>query len=135
MYFGSIAHLSDYFASNGVKVPKEKNPAEFMIDVVSGDLDNDKDWSKVWVESDECSTMMSDIESLKKEYSTKEREEVAADKHEYASTTGTQLRLVTKRATIQVRSSYSLDSAVRLTNDSALARYRIRREQGHAAHW
>ncbi|KAK8853503.1 hypothetical protein IAR55_004210 [Kwoniella newhampshirensis] len=101
VYFGAIDHLDEYFAANKVKVPKETNPAEFMIDVVSGDLSKGRDWSKVWLESDECKTMMREIEDLKK--SSTEMDHDSDDmKHEYASTTMTQVKLVTKRASTQL---------------------------------
>jgi ATP-binding cassette subfamily G (WHITE) protein 2 (SNQ2) len=102
VYFGAIDHLSDYFSGNEVRIPKNKNPAEFMIDVVSGDLSKGRDWAKVWLESEECSTMMKEIDSLKEEYKGKKMEEREDDGHEYASTKSAQLRLVTKRATVQV---------------------------------
>jgi len=74
-----------------------------MIDVVSGDLSKGKDWAKVWAESDENKARMDELESLKKENQDKERES-KDDKYEYASTTAMQLRLVTKRASVQVSS-------------------------------
>ncbi|WWD19932.1 hypothetical protein CI109_104404 [Kwoniella shandongensis] len=101
VYFGAIDHLSDYFSSNKVKIPKEVNPAEFMIDVVSGDLSKGRDWAKVWTESEECKTMMKEIEELKKT-SIDKNHETEDMKHEYASTTITQLKLVTKRASTQL---------------------------------
>jgi ATP-binding cassette subfamily G (WHITE) protein 2 (SNQ2) len=39
--------MKDYFARNGVKAKQDDNPAEFMIDVVSGSLSKGKDWAKV----------------------------------------------------------------------------------------
>lgn len=39
--------MKDYFARNGVKAKEDDNPAEFMIDVVSGSLSKGKDWAKV----------------------------------------------------------------------------------------
>lgn len=108
VYFGEIAKLSDYFGSNNVEFPKETNPAEFMIDVVSGDLSRDRDWGKVWLESEENKQMMQEIEKLNSEGSGGDGDDQAQageredDKYEYASTTYMQLKLVTKRASIQV---------------------------------
>jgi len=73
-----------------------------MIDVVSGDLSKGRDWGKVWLESEECSKMMKDLETLKSEYKNKKLPEREDDGHEYASKKSAQLKLVTKRATIQV---------------------------------
>jgi len=73
-----------------------------MIDVVSGDLSKGRDWSKVWLESEECSQMMKDIEKLKEEYKHKKLPERKDEGHEYASTKSAQLKLVTQRATVQL---------------------------------
>jgi hypothetical protein len=100
VYFGEIAQLSDYFDTNGVKIPKETNPAEFMIDVVSGDLSKGRDWAQVWLDSENNRAMMSELEKLEKD--TTGGEEREDDAHEYASTTMTQLKLVTKRASVQL---------------------------------
>lgn len=100
VYFGAISELSDYFAANDVEIPKETNPAEFMIDVVSGELSKGRDWGKIWLESDNNKQMMEELGKLEKE--TKEGDERPDDKYEYASTTGAQLKLVTKRASVQL---------------------------------
>lgn len=51
VYFGDLgengAEMKEYFARNGVKSHPDDNPAEFMIDVVSGSLSKGKDWAKV----------------------------------------------------------------------------------------
>ncbi len=101
VYFGAIDELSNYFSARDVEIPNHVNPAEFMIDVVSGDLSKGRDWAKVWSESEEHKARMAELEQLKKENQDKQNES-KDDKYEYASTTGTQLRLVTKRASIQV---------------------------------
>ena len=84
-----------------MKFPTNANPAEFMIDVVSGDLSKGRDWGEVWLKSEECTTMIREIEELKAEYRN-QGEKREDDGHEYASMGVTQFRLVTKRASIQV---------------------------------
>ena len=81
-------------------MPKGQNPAERMIDIVSGDLSKGKDWAKIWRDSEECRARLQEVEELKKgDGKTTMRPD---DEHEFASTTGAQLRLVTKRASIQL---------------------------------
>jgi ATP-binding cassette subfamily G (WHITE) protein 2 (SNQ2) len=123
---GAIDELDDYFSKNDVEIPKEVNPAEFMIDVVSGDLSKGRDWDKVWLESPNCKQMMEDIEKLKEENKGRKSEN-EDDKYEYASTTGMQLKLVTKRASVQVGSRFCPRYIARLT-PAAVAKHRIYHE-------
>jgi ABC-type multidrug transport system ATPase subunit/ABC-type multidrug transport system permease subunit len=55
VYFGDIGQnaktLKDYFGRYGAPCPEDSNPAEHMIDVVSGSLSQGRDWSQVWLES------------------------------------------------------------------------------------
>ncbi|WWC57723.1 uncharacterized protein I303_100257 [Kwoniella dejecticola CBS 10117] len=121
VYFGEVDNLSDYFSKHDVQIPKDVNPAERMIDIVSGDLSKGKDWAKIWSESEECKARMEDLENLKKENQNKERKHAEDDKYEYASTTGAQLRLVTKRASIQLwRDTEYVTNKVALHIGSAL---------------
>ncbi|WWC67189.1 uncharacterized protein I206_101096 [Kwoniella pini CBS 10737] len=121
VYFGEVDNLSDYFSKQDVQIPKDVNPAERMIDIVSGDLSKGKDWAKIWSESEECKARMNDLEELKKENKNKERKHAEDDKYEYASTTGAQLRLVTKRASIQLwRDTEYVTNKVALHIGSAL---------------
>lgn len=73
-----------------------------MIDVCSGDLSQGRDWADVWLKSPNHDAVVKELERLKED----NKNETAAredDKYEFASTTAAQLRLVTKRASIQVR--------------------------------
>lgn len=98
---GAVDDLKDYFSKQGVDIPREVNPAERMIDIVSGDLSKGRDWAQIWLDSEECKARAAELEELKKSGEGKQHES-EDDKYEYASTTGTQLRLVTKRASIQL---------------------------------
>lgn len=82
-------------------MPDDVNPAERMIDIVSGDLSKGRDWAQVWLDSEERTQRMKELEELKTS-SQGQRHETPDDEYEYASTTWTQLRLVTKRASIQL---------------------------------
>jgi hypothetical protein len=96
-----VNHLQEYFSQNGVDIPKDVNPAERMIDIVSGDMSKEKDWAQVWSDSDLCKHQREELEKLKQSGSenSNTRED---DGDEYASSTATQLKLVTKRASIQL---------------------------------
>ncbi len=74
-----------------------------MIDIVSGDLAKGRDWAEIWRNSPNAKARSEELEELKKETSGKKLER-DDDRFEYASTVGTQLKLVTKRATVQVSS-------------------------------
>ncbi|WVF72570.1 hypothetical protein IAT40_007387 [Kwoniella sp. CBS 6097] len=120
VYFGPVKDLNDYFGKQGVKIPTEVNPAERMIDIVSGDLSKGRDWADVWRNSDECKARTEDLERLKKD-GTGDRKHADDDKYEYASTTGAQLRIVTKRASVQLwRNTEYVTNKVALHIGSAL---------------
>jgi hypothetical protein len=72
-----------------------------MIDIVSGDMSKDRDWAKVWSESDLCKQQREELEKLKQSGS-EVQDKREDDGDEYASSTATQLKLVTKRASIQL---------------------------------
>jgi len=98
---GAVKNLNEYFSKNGVEIPKDVNPAERMIDIVSGDMSKDKDWAQVWSDSDLCKEQREELEKIKS--SGSEGADVREDDgDEYASSTVTQLKLVTKRASIQL---------------------------------
>ncbi|KAG9016077.1 hypothetical protein FRB93_011551 [Tulasnella sp. JGI-2019a] len=102
VYFGKIDAMYKYFAREGAKCPKDVNPAEFMIDVVSGDLSNGKDWADIWEASDNNRQVTEELDRMKAECKSAPAEVNADDDEEFASTTVTQLRLVLKRASIQL---------------------------------
>lgn len=102
-------------------MPKDVNPAERMIDIVSGELSKGRDWAEVWSKSDESKARFEEIDKLNKDAEGNERQHAEDDKYEYASTTRAQLRLVTKRATIQLwRDTEYVTNKVALHIGSAL---------------
>lgn len=72
-----------------------------MIDIVSGDMSKDKDWAQVWSDSDLCKKQREELEKIKSSGS-EGQDKREDDGDEYASSTATQLKLVTKRASIQL---------------------------------
>lgn len=101
VYFGPVAKVKSYFTGNGAPWPRDVNPAEQMIDVVSGDISRSKDWAEVWKASPECTQMMIDLDNVNEEAKS-QYHETAEDTHKYAASTSTQLRLVIHRATVQL---------------------------------
>jgi ATP-binding cassette subfamily G (WHITE) protein 2 (SNQ2) len=100
VYFGGIAEMNDYFSNQGVPIPSTTNPAEFMIDVVSGSKSNGRDWAQVWLESQARADRMKELEELNSLNSeTSPREE---DNYEYASPFSAQVAIVCERAFVQV---------------------------------
>ncbi|WVQ84782.1 hypothetical protein IAT38_006939 [Cryptococcus sp. DSM 104549] len=101
VYFGAVSELSNYFDKHGVTIPRDVNPAERMIDIVSGDLSKGHDWAQVWLDSSECADRARELEELKAE-GEKQNIMIEGDEYEYASTNMAQLVLVTKRASVQL---------------------------------
>lgn len=103
VYFGDIgdgaATIRDYFGRNGAPCPATSNPAEHMIDVVSGSLSKGKDWNKVWLESPESENMIADLDSIIIEASNKPPG-TEDDGHEFATSLGEQIKLVLNRMNI-----------------------------------
>ena len=68
VYFGDIGDnaktVRDYFARYGAPCPIDTNPAEHMIDVVSGQLSQGKDWSQVWVQSPEYASVERELDEI-----------------------------------------------------------------------
>lgn len=90
-----------YFNENGVSLPRDANPAEWMIDVVSGDLARDRDWSEVWLASKQYTEVTEELERLKK-VNEHIKTTNADDAFQFAAREGTQMRLVLHRANTQI---------------------------------
>lgn len=100
VYFGPIgqnsSEIKTYFAHHGAPCPPETNPAEHMIDVVSGQLSQGKDWSKLWLESPEHSAMRKELDEIISTAAAKP-ESTHDDGREFACTLWEQTMLVGKR--------------------------------------
>jgi ABC-type multidrug transport system ATPase subunit len=68
VYNGPIGHeaesVKSYFAEKGAPCPDSANPAEHMIDVVSGHLAKQCDWNQTWLNSDANKSLMKELEDI-----------------------------------------------------------------------
>ncbi|KAG9252266.1 ABC multidrug transporter [Emericellopsis atlantica] len=100
VYFGDVGHngatVKAYFGRHGAPCPQNTNPAEHMIDVVSGSLSEGKDWNEVWLASPEYTAMTQDLDHMIRDAASKPPGTLD-DGHEFATPIWTQLKLVTKR--------------------------------------
>ncbi|KAJ5142545.1 uncharacterized protein N7515_001332 [Penicillium bovifimosum] len=103
VYFGPIgenaAAIKDYFSRHGAPCPPETNPAEHMIDVVSGQLSQGRDWSQLWLESPEHNDMIQELDNIIEEAAAKPQA-VTGDGREFACTLWEQTVLVLKRTSL-----------------------------------
>ncbi|KAK0389922.1 hypothetical protein NLU13_3495 [Sarocladium strictum] len=100
VYFGEIGEhgktVIDYFARSGVPCPKDVNPAEHMIDVVSGHLSQGKDWNEIWLNSPEHAEVERELERIISDAASKPPGTVD-DGHEFATSFWEQTKIVTHR--------------------------------------
>ncbi|KAF2479232.1 ABC transporter [Neohortaea acidophila] len=105
VYFGDIGNdaqtIRDYFSRYDAPCPPHANPAEHMIDVVSGQLSKDRDWNQVWLESPEYTAMTEELDQMVSEAASKPPATVD-DGHEFATTLWTQIKLVTNRNNVSL---------------------------------
>jgi ABC-type multidrug transport system ATPase subunit len=104
VYFGEIGQnantLKEYFGRHGLPCPVHMNPADHMIDVVSGRASN-VDWHHVWLRSPEYQQSMAELDRLT--YVPASRlpaTNVASDDDEYATVLWYQTRIVLRRMNI-----------------------------------
>lgn len=103
VYFGDIGEdantIKEYFARHGAPCPQSANPAEHMIDVVSGTLSQGKDWNSIWLESPEHNQVVRDLDSI---IQTAKEQPVGYvdDGHEFAMPLWEQTKLVTQRMNV-----------------------------------
>lgn len=105
VYFGDIGDnantVKEYFGRFGVPCPEGANPAEHMIDVVSGRLSQGKNWNEVWLSSPESGKMKAELDNMivdaaGKEPGTKD------DGHEFAMPLWQQTKLVSNRMNVAI---------------------------------
>lgn len=124
VYFGDLgeesAVMKEYFAAQGIVCPEDANPAEFMIDVVSGSLSKGKDWAKVWLESEQYKQVSREVDELVEECAAKPPS-FEEDGKEYAASSLTQYKLVIARTNLAMwRSTDYIGSKLGLHVGSAL---------------
>jgi ATP-binding cassette subfamily G (WHITE) protein 2 (SNQ2) len=102
VYFGDIGDnastVKEYFERNDAPCPPNANPAEHMIDVVTGD---GKDWNKVWLESKEHSDMITELDRIVEE-ETASPTKTADDGFEFAMPLWDQIKIVTTRMNVSM---------------------------------
>lgn len=104
-YFGDIGQdaktLTDYFARYDAPCPKDANPAEHMIDVVSGSLSQGKDWNKIWLESPEHENTTKELDNIIADAASKPSG-TQDDGFEFAMPLWDQIKLVTQRMNVSI---------------------------------
>ncbi|KAJ5771732.1 hypothetical protein N7520_002261 [Penicillium odoratum] len=105
VYFGDIGDnastVKAYFAKHGAPCPPEANPAEHMIDVVSGAASKNIDWNKVWLQSPEHDQLTTELDIMVTEGAARASGTID-DGHEFAASMWTQVKLVTHRMNISL---------------------------------
>ncbi|KAJ5888596.1 ABC multidrug transporter atrF [Penicillium taxi] len=100
VYFGDIGDngsvVKEYFSRYGAPCPTEANPAEHMIDVVSGTLSQGRDWNKVWLESPDYTKAVQELDQIIETAASKPPG-TTDDGEEFATTLWTQIKMCTAR--------------------------------------
>ncbi|KAM3514606.1 hypothetical protein MY11210_001712 [Beauveria gryllotalpidicola] len=124
VYFGDIGDcgqtIKDYFGRNGCPCPPDANPAEYMIDVVSGNSVDSRDWSEVWLQSPEHEKMTAELDDIIADAAAKPPGTVD-DGHAFATPMGAQVRVVTHRMNVSLwRNTEYVNNKIMLHIFSAL---------------
>ncbi|KAJ3466974.1 hypothetical protein MRS44_004538 [Fusarium solani] len=105
VYFGDIGEqaktVREYFGRYGAPCPQDVNPAEHMIDVVSGHLSQGKDWNQVWLSSPEHEAVEKELDHIISDAASKPPGTVD-DGNEFATSLLEQIRLVTQRMNLSL---------------------------------
>ncbi|KAL1306318.1 hypothetical protein AAFC00_004397 [Neodothiora populina] len=105
VYFGKIGDdansIKEYFGRNGAPCPPAMNPAEHMIDVVSGVLKTGKDWNQVWLDSPEYQHTVTELDHMIAAAAAAPPGSVD-DGHEFATPFWTQVKIVTHRMNVSL---------------------------------
>ncbi|KAL4897880.1 ABC-2 type transporter-domain-containing protein [Aspergillus ambiguus] len=105
VYFGDIGDnghtIKEYFGKYGAQCPVEANPAEFMIDVVTGGIESVKhmDWHQVWLESPEHTRMLQELDHMVEDAASKPPGTVD-DGFEFSMSLWEQTKIVTHRMNV-----------------------------------
>lgn len=124
VYFGDIGDnastLKEYFARYDAPCPPDVNPAEHMIDVVSGSLSQGKDWNQVWLDSPEHKYTVEELDRIISNAASREPG-TQDDGYEFAMPLWDQVKLVTHRMNISIyRNTGYLNNKFALHIGSAL---------------
>lgn len=124
VYFGDIgengATVKEYFGRHDAPCPKDANPAEHMIDVVSGTMSQGRDWNKVWLESPEHKFTVEELERIINDAASKPLG-TTDDGFEFAMPMWDQIKLVTTRMNVSLyRNTDYINNKMALHIGSAL---------------
>ncbi|KAI9047875.1 hypothetical protein LZ554_007677 [Drepanopeziza brunnea f. sp. 'monogermtubi'] len=124
VYFGDIgedaAIIKDYFSRNGAPCPPDANPAEHMIDVVSGTFSQGKDWNQVWLESPEHQAVTRELDRMIADAAAEEPA-TTDDGFEFAMPLWEQTKIVTARMNLSIwRNTDYINNKMALHIGSAL---------------
>ncbi|KAB5513070.1 ABC-2 type transporter-domain-containing protein [Coniochaeta sp. 2T2.1] len=124
VYFGDIGKqaktVREYFGRYGAPCPDEVNPAEHMIDVVSGQLSQGKDWNQVWLASPEHDAVTKELDRIISDAAAKPPGTID-DGHKFATRMWEQIRLVTQRMNLSLyRNTDYVNNKIILHISSAL---------------
>ncbi|KAL4987885.1 ABC-2 type transporter-domain-containing protein [Aspergillus falconensis] len=104
-YFGDIGDngstIKQYFGKYGAHCPVEANPAEFMIDVVTGNIPEvkDNDWHHIWLESPENAKVTRELEQMIADAASKPPG-THDDGYEFSMPLWEQIKIVTHRMNV-----------------------------------
>ncbi|OAA77121.1 ABC-2 type transporter [Akanthomyces lecanii RCEF 1005] len=105
VYFGDIGDqastIKSYFSRYNAPCPPGVNPAEHMIDVVSGTLSKGRDWGEIWLASPEYEKMTQELDTMIEDAASKPLGTID-DGHEFAAPLWEQTRLVTQRMNVSL---------------------------------
>ncbi|EEU47020.1 uncharacterized protein NECHADRAFT_67597 [Fusarium vanettenii 77-13-4] len=124
VYFGDIGDhaktVREYFGRYGAPCPQDVNPAEHMIDVVSGHLSQGKDWNQVWLSSPEHEAVEKELDHIISDAASKPPGTVD-DGNEFATSLLEQIRLVSQRMNLSLyRNTDYINNKILLHITSAL---------------
>ncbi|CAK4030884.1 ABC transporter [Lecanosticta acicola] len=112
VYFGDIGEngstIKSYFGRYGAPCPPNANPAEHMIDVVSGSFSKDRDWNQVWLSSPEYAAMTTELDHMIEDAASRPPG-TTDDGHEFATSIWTQIKLVTHRNNLSLYRNIDYD--------------------------
>ncbi|KAI9043311.1 uncharacterized protein KD926_003841 [Aspergillus affinis] len=104
VYFGDIGPraqtLKDYFGRHGAPCPAQSNPADHVIDVVSGRLSS-TDWHQVWLQSPEFHRSTTELNTIIEESASRELV-TRDDGQEYAMPLWDQTKIVLHRMNLSL---------------------------------
>jgi len=102
VYFGDTNKINDYLSRNDAPCPSEANPAEHMIDVVTGrGAGEGKDWNQIWLQSNEYTELTNEIDTMVSEAASNPTH-VNDDGNEFAASMWAQTKLVTQRMNVSL---------------------------------